>query len=360
MTYPVPWRCLAVASITKIVTCAALAISLSTPRTLANNLPTLGADLRQTSVSGLSSGSYMAAQFQIAHGDIVVGAGLIAGGPYGCAESAVFPRLSVALFGCMKTHLSWFGLPDPAKLADAARARAKRGDIAPVSTVATDRVFLFSGRQDKTVATAVVRAASAFYAELGVSETGIQLVTNVDAGHAFATRNRGNACRTSETPYIVDCDLDLAGALLQHIYGQLKPPAERRPTGRIVRFQQAAYAGRAVGHSLHDTGLAFIPAACDSATGCRVHVAFHGCEQTLDDIGDVFVTDTGYLRWAATNRMIVLYPQIAKSWSNPKGCWDWWGYTGPEYLSRRAAQIAAVRRMLARLAKPPPAASGGR
>ncbi|MEO1720674.1 MAG: hypothetical protein AAFR23_10680, partial [Pseudomonadota bacterium] len=37
-------------------------------------LPPLAADISQTSVSGISSGAYMAGQFQLAHGDIVVGA----------------------------------------------------------------------------------------------------------------------------------------------------------------------------------------------------------------------------------------------------------------------------------------------
>ena len=47
-------------------------------------LPTLAANISETSVSGISSGAYMAGQFQIAHSRIVAGAGIIAGGPYGC------------------------------------------------------------------------------------------------------------------------------------------------------------------------------------------------------------------------------------------------------------------------------------
>ena len=50
-------------------------------------LPALEAVTDRTSVSGISSGAYMAGQFQIAHSRLVVGAAIIAGGPYGCAES---------------------------------------------------------------------------------------------------------------------------------------------------------------------------------------------------------------------------------------------------------------------------------
>src|SRR5262245_55504428 len=49
-------------------------------------LPSLKVDLNQTSVSGLSSGGYMAVQFHVAHSAIVKGAGVIAGGPYFCAQ----------------------------------------------------------------------------------------------------------------------------------------------------------------------------------------------------------------------------------------------------------------------------------
>ena len=50
-------------------------------------LPGLGAKIDDTSVSGISSGAYMAGQFEMAHSRDVIGAAIIAGGPYGCSES---------------------------------------------------------------------------------------------------------------------------------------------------------------------------------------------------------------------------------------------------------------------------------
>ena len=64
-------------------------------------LPSLNVDLTQTTVSGLSSGAYMAGQFHIAFSAEVTGAGIVAGGPYGCAEG----RAEVALERCMATDL---------------------------------------------------------------------------------------------------------------------------------------------------------------------------------------------------------------------------------------------------------------
>jgi poly(3-hydroxybutyrate) depolymerase len=31
---------------------------------------------------------------------------------------------------------------------------------------------------------------------------------------------------------------------------------------------------------------------------------------------------------------------------NPKGCWDWWGYTGSDYHTRNGVQVRAVRAMI--------------
>ena len=52
-----------------------------------DGLPELGIDVGETSVSGLSAGAYMAGQLQVAHSKQIVGAGIVAGGPFGCAES---------------------------------------------------------------------------------------------------------------------------------------------------------------------------------------------------------------------------------------------------------------------------------
>ena len=85
-------------------------------------------------------------------------------------------------------------------------------------------------------------------------------------------------------------------------------------------------------------------------TNCRVHVVFHGCQQSVDDIGLQFVLHTGYNAWADANSIMMLYPQAQKNSLNPKSCWDWWGYTGRGYLTRAAPQIIAVRHMLEQLA----------
>jgi hypothetical protein len=53
-------------------------------------LPSYDVEISQTSVSGVSSGGYMAVQFHVAYSSIVKGVGVIAGGPYNCAENSAW------------------------------------------------------------------------------------------------------------------------------------------------------------------------------------------------------------------------------------------------------------------------------
>ncbi len=318
-------------------------------------LPSLGAALDQTSVSGISAGAYMAGQFQMAHGKIVVGAAIIAGGPYGCSESVfagAFPapgmawlNLSKAINGCMLDMLGIWGVANPVDLAAKAQRRAEAGTIDPVASVASDKVYLFTGKSDRTVVPSIVRHAAEFYAKLGVPADNIKLVDTVPAGHAFVTDDNGSACEKSAEPYVVDCDYDQAGSLLSHIYGSLQPRAAA-PSGELITFDQRPFKPRGVKDGLADSGAVYVPKRCRTEANCRIHVAFHGCGQNQSAVGKRFVVDTGFGRWADTNALIVLFPQVATTPLNPQACWDWWGYTGDNYLTRDAAQIVAVRQML--------------
>lgn len=327
----------------------------------ADNLPALEAKSDATSVSGISSGAYMAGQFQMAHSREVVGAAIIAGGPYGCSESlfadvipgpgTVLLNLTKAINGCMLNSLQAFGVPNPEQLAQRAGSLAEQNRIDPIADVKNDRLYLFSGTNDHTVVRAIVAAARRFYEDLGVPAGQILYVSDVPAGHGFVTDDRGPECDYTGKPYIIDCDYDQAGALLAQIYGPLKPHSEQA-TGTFQLFDQVAFTQDLANHGLSDRGIVYVPDACKSDAGCRVHIAFHGCGQNRTFVGESFARDSGFARWADTNNLIVLFPQTAATPLNPQGCWDWWGYTGSEYLTREAPQIVAVQRMLERLSSP--------
>ncbi len=322
----------------------------------ADPLPALGADARGVTVSGVSSGGYMAVQFHVAHSSVVTGAGAIAGGPYYCAHGSVW----TAWYNCMQPS-AWAPLPPAAALKAQAESLARAGRVDAVSNLASARVWLFSGTNDRIVLPEVVARLADFYLSFATPALDVRTVSDRPAGHAMVTANAGNACDSTTPPYINNCGYDAAGRLLAHLLGPLVPPSGS-PGGRLLGFDQNPFAsGDAYAISMADEGYVYVPMACE-AGGCRVHVAFHGCRQGAEEIGERFVREAGYNRWADTNRLIVLYPQIVAryGWSfgrwsfvmNPRGCWDWWGYTGPDYPTKAGAQIRAVKAMLERLAMP--------
>jgi len=247
----------------------------------------------------------------------------------------------------MSDKLRSSGIPNVPTLVSRAKELASQGEIEPLEAVTTDRIYLFSGGMDQVVARSVVKAAQDFYLRVGVPEANIKMDTPDNAGHAFLTVDTGTACGSSAKPFVSDCDYDQAGAILNWIYDGLAPPAEQA-SGTFIRFDQSPFGYRRSG--LASTGIVYVPASCSEQSGCRLHIALHGCEQNLDTVGMTFVEGSGFARWADSNRIVVLFPQVSASLVNPKGCWDWWGYTGSSYLTEQAPQIVAIWQMVERLA----------
>jgi len=332
------------------------------PATLqADGLPPLGAyriDAGGISVSGVSSGGFMAHQVHVAHSQTVMGAAVFAGGPYCCAGKRYPYDLWITLNSCLSFPLDlvpFLGPPSVESSIEATEEEASNSAIDPPANLRSDRVYLFSGRADELVPRKVMDVLDAYYRHY-VAAGGIAYETGVDAGHAMVTDGYGNAeCSATAPPHINDCGFDAAGALLSHIYGALRPRAEPDPAA-LHAFDQAPFAdGDPAAISLAARGHVYVPKACAEGTACRLHVAFHGCRQTEEHIGDAFFAHAGYNGWAEANGIILLYPQttaqgdIPHVWPNPQACWDWWGYTGGDYARKSGPQIRAVKRMIDRL-----------
>ena len=326
-------------------------------------------------VSGLSSGAFFAHQFHLAYSKLVIGAGLIAGGPYGCVENIPNPyfwfwtvpldRLSAALVAC--THYlgdRYFGLrPSAPKAEDSlrfVREAWSRRVIDDPAYLRDDRVWLFRGRRDEIVPSNAAAALKQVYEALGVRQPQLHVNFNENgrvANHGMpVTRFTGQSgfqvpqCAQHEPPFIIECEFEAAEGLLRHLYAENFQPASDDPhrDGTLIVFDQFEFFDRSdpsVG--LHGVGYAYVPMRCAEAR-CRLHVAFHGCKQDLDSIHDDFVRDAGYNRWAATNNIVVLYPQATSSASNPNRCWDFWGYTGSDYYGQTGKQMRAVKAMVDR------------
>jgi poly(3-hydroxybutyrate) depolymerase len=320
----------------------------------AEPLPAMGASAREITTSGLSSGGFMAVQLHVAHSAIVKGAGVVAGGPYYCAQG----HLRRAYYNCTDPGL-FAPFPALSLLKAEAEAQAKAGRIDPTAGLASARAWLFSGTKDRTVSRDAVEGLFAFYRGYKVNTV---IVRDKPAGHAMPTENAGDPeCGATRSPFINDCDYDAAGALLAHLIGGMLP-AVAKESGRLLRFDQGEFAGGpASAISMADDAYVYVPKACETDV-CAVHVALHGCRQGAGEIGERFVREAGYNRWADANRLIVLYPQVIAryGWAfgsasfiwNPRGCWDWWGYTGALYHTKEGPQIRALKAMLDRLGAP--------
>jgi hypothetical protein len=285
----------------------------------------------RVTVSGVSSGGYMAVQTHIALSDRISGAGIVAGGPYHCAEGSVGNALGRCLSG---ENL------DVSQLLRFTDEAAASGQIAATESLSDSTVWIFHGAKDAVVSAEVSVALADFYRTF-LSADRIKLIDNIEAVHGWPTVDKGLGCLEMGGDFINACGFDTAGNLLSHLYKNLEPPNTDSMHGELTTVDFSAYVES--GSSLSDTAYIYVPENCaDADSSCQLHIAFHGCRQGAEFIEDRFAIASGLNEWAAQNRIIVVYPQIESSLMNPQGCWDWWGYTGQEYDLKAGKQIAAI------------------
>ncbi|MDT7833998.1 poly(3-hydroxybutyrate) depolymerase [Aquabacterium sp. OR-4] len=383
---------------------AAASARNSRPAAAPQRLPALGLAAEGLTVSGLSSGGYMAGQYQIAFSSQVAGAAVLAAGPYGCTRGQVTTAMRECscpadMAAWLRALPAWTGLgcrvPTPGELAVRAETALalNRPHLDSPAHLARHRVWLMQGERDPVVAPPLVAAAAEVYRQAGVPAGALRLRTVAGAGHGQPEPDAPVACGSTASPFLTDCDdIDAAGELLAWLYAPdgagLAAAVPPRAAG-LRRFDQRPYrrsGAAAPFDGLDDSGWLYVPAACEpgvaargTAAGagpaCRLHVVFHGCAQGQgfagpdgQPLGARFVAGAGYNRWAESNRLVLLYPQVRASTPppaaaargqtyqlNPEGCWDFWGYTNPDealsgvfrtFARRDAPQLAAVKRMV--------------
>ena len=312
-------------------------------------LPRLGVQPGSAAVAGVSSGGAMAVQLHVAYSATFGrGAGVFAGVPYDCARDSALR----ATTQCMQAVPS---PPDVDASIRATQARAQAGLIDPLEHLAKSRAYLFSGTNDSVVRQPVMDALYAYYRHY-LPEPSIVYNNTTPAAHAWVSAAAPQACDVTGRLFLNHCaGVDAAEQMLATLYGPLSPRASAPLRGRLVEFDQKEFVpGRdPARHSLAGSGWAFVPADC-AAGGCRLLVALHGCLQNQAKVGDAFVRQSGLNEWAESNRLVVLYPQtIAKLNGNPQACWDWWGYTGQDYVLKSGAQMRTVKAMVDRVGEPP-------
>jgi len=264
-------------------------------------------DPSRITVSGVSSGAYMAGQLHIAYSHLFNGLAMVAGGPYYCAEGS----LTKGIGPCVKG-----GDVGVERLLVYAEAMAETGKVDELANLADDSVWIFHGVLDEVVSKDPSDAAVTMYTQL-------------------------------ITPYINACDYDAAGEMLTALYGELDARADASGELRVV--QQPGFDDA----QMLEHGFLYVPELCASGESCGLHVAMHGCSQSAEFVSDAFAAGSGFNEWAESNKLLVLYPQVASSKImplNPYGCWDWWGYTNENYATKDGPQIAVIKGMIDALA----------
>jgi poly(3-hydroxybutyrate) depolymerase len=306
-------------------------------------------DLTTQTTSGISAGGFFGVQYQIAHSAKIRAAGIIAGGPYYCAQGSLLTATE-----CMSDPLSI----NIGSLDSIMNISAALGDIDPVSHIKNHAVMLFSGTIDSIVNHGTMELLALQYAELGVRD----LVTyfNYTAEHAWITNDYGNACSYVGTPYMNNCGLDFSGEFFRFAWNHMKLSFnEHRGTfnaSNLISFSQVAFGADALFNSLDTTGYIYQPAKCQpgavGSTNCHVHVNFHGCTQGASSIGTQYVSNSGLNEWAEANNIVIVYPQVTSNdlQDNPNGCFDWWGYAGSNYASKQGVQMVFIESIVAYLA----------
>jgi len=349
-------------------------------------------------VSGISSGADLAAQFHVANSDIVNGSAIFAGQAYGCAITrfdgepqftcAAVPDgpgcegmpwgpapclgcdagMTLAYDHCKQTPNITASAGAVAKLAAYARAEEAAGNIPPLASLQASAVYLYRGTKDKTYKDGSVNATQATFAALGVPASSMRFDAFVPSGHCWPTADVAvppSSCGggAGGPPAIENCGFDGAGAALQFLYNNsLTPPAN------ISAFDETAFLMFYQFHYYEETswsgqgrqGWLYQPQRCQQGHPCRLHIALHGCGMSASNpaMNMSFVYHTGLNAWAEANDFAILYPQqggfidFNRTAPSPQlggSCFDGYGQSGVDFATTTGSQMLAIREMIAAL-----------
>ncbi|KAI9552869.1 hypothetical protein GHT06_020753 [Daphnia sinensis] len=316
------------------------AILAAPPSLTAIPLGTYNIQSGSITTSGISSGAVMATQFHVIHSSSINGVGIFAGVPYGCALGLVAESLNCMLYPNLIVMANLY-------------ARVSTYDfyasIDSVNGLVNDRVFIFHGTEDSVVNPGSGDNVETFYNQYNSQ---VYKKNDIAAQHCMPTDNYGGACdQLNSASYINNCGYNGAFEMSNYLYGGglTRPSGNEAIMSNLMEFDQSEFfeISAPSTSSMDTVGYVYVPTRCANGAQCKLHVAFHGCQQGREEIGNVYAVHAGYLEVAELNDIIVLFPQAIKTpLSNPQGCWDWWGYNNYLYDTRNGNQIVAVKRMV--------------
>lgn len=318
--------------------CSILFISINS--TAAELLKPYNIDSKQVTISGISSGAFMAEQMAVAYSKTFSGMASIAGGIFWCSQGSS----QKAQTECMGQTSAI----NPSVQLAYARDLEARGEIDSLANLKNHRIFLFASPKDTIIKPPSSDKLYEFIKAF-TPEDNIVYEKNQAFAHGFPTLNYGASCSLGFMPWLLKCNYDTAREIFKTF--QLNQyPSVPAIDKNLTTYDQSEFGNAQT--PLFDTGWIYVPEKCAQGEKCALHVALHGCQMNPEYIQDQFAKNAGYNSWAEANNVIVLYPQSAKMSGNPYACWDWFGFTGENFVTRSGSQMKALKAMIDRLMTP--------
>lgn len=293
-------------------------------------------DPKSVTISGLSSGAFMAHQMMIIHSELFLGSGTFAGGPFNCSRG----NSQRAQELCMT-------LPELVQSKDLItdiESFYNAGWINNPADLENKKIFIFHGTVDPTIAPVASTKIEEIYSHF---KSQIQSVRNIPAGHGFPTVHTDQKCEATKTPWLNNCQYDGAGEMLKWFYGKLNAPMDSF-SENIFTFDQLEFSN--LSPALAQEGHIYVPKNCLAGNKfCKLHLALHGCLQNSQFVGNDFISKSGYNQWAESNNIVVVYPATQSTRSNPNGCWDWFGATDKKFNTKDGIQIKFLEKIITQL-----------
>lgn len=318
-------------------------------------------------VSGLSSGADMAIQLQVAFSQMIRGTAAFAGQPYRCAVTRFPGEQQVPMDqkvpyceGCDYKQTVLYdhckNNPNIVDLDVLSGALSLPG-IDDVRHLRDAKIFLHQGRNDHVCLQGSVNNTHNFFSRLVADAAQVKTITT-GAGHAVPTASEVKVfgflsvgCfpdnKLLQSYFYQQCGLDGYGEALKHLYGSdafLGGTSEFN-SSYLYDFDQKPF--QTAENYLELTGKIYIPKACEQEQ-CKLMLNMHG-GGLKETFWSNFVAQSGLLRWAANNKLVVLFPRLGLKdghWNNDGHNWDVYGYSGQIYSTKHAPQMLALQKMI--------------
>eukprot|EP00927_Polykrikos_kofoidii_P053175 TRINITY_DN4742_c0_g1_i1.p1 TRINITY_DN4742_c0_g1~~TRINITY_DN4742_c0_g1_i1.p1 ORF type:complete len:415 (+),score=46.58 TRINITY_DN4742_c0_g1_i1:55-1299(+) len=307
---------------------------------------------RRVSVSGQSAGANMAIQHLFAFSGNVDGAGIAAGSPYGCGAKPYAGRYKPCSYG------EQF---DQGPALKYIAQRVNDGLIDDVRNLSNTPVLLFNGKSDYVVYVKEMHQV-AKQLEHFIKQDKLRSNFNTAAAHVWSIDHGPCACgacgwKTARTVCcnVNNCNYDLSGDMLRHIYGNsLRPRAVPRSVlHRVLQWDYVPVDSNITQHAyLMKWALVYVPTKCKADVDrCRVHVNYHGCTAKKMSLRSIWARQIGLNAYGEANDIVIVYPQVAGNQIAGNGCWNWSPYhqrklKDPLFDTKKGAQLRTVTSMV--------------